>query len=386
MSEPAREATAAPAPSGAAPGEPRRTALHARHGELGARFTDFGGWQMPVRYGSIIEEHRATRTAAGLFDLSHMGELWVTGDGAADGLAGALVSDPTRLAVGRAQYSLICGADGGMVDDLIVYRVAEARFLIVPNAGNAGVVAAELADRLRGHAADVRDATLETSLVAIQGPASAGILAPLTDVPLDDLRTYASADGRVAGRPALVARTGYTGEDGFELFVAWDDGPAVWDALLEAGAAEGLRPCGLGARDTLRLEAGMPLYGNELDRDTHPYEAGLGRVVKLDKAVDFVGREALERAARAPLRRQLVGLRMRGSGIPRHGHAVMRVGTPGTVGVVTSGSHSPTLGVAIAMAYVPPSEAVPGTMLEVAVRETAVPCEVVALPFYRRPG
>ncbi|CAN5639869.1 glycine cleavage system aminomethyltransferase GcvT [soil metagenome] len=366
--------------------EPRRTALHPRHRELGARFTDFGGWEMPVRYGSIIEEHTATRTGAGLFDLSHMGELWVAGSGAADALAVALVSDPGRLAVGRAQYSLICQTDGGIVDDLIVYRVTESRFLVVPNAGNAAAVAAELAERLGGHPAEVRAATLETSLVAIQGPTAAGILEPLTDVRLGDLRNYAAAEGRVAGRPALVARTGYTGEDGFELFVGWDDGPAVWDALLEAGApAGGLRPCGLGARDTLRLEAGMPLYGNELDRDTNPYEAGLGRVVKLDKPVDFIGRAALEAASRAPLRRELVGLGGRGPGIPRHGHPVRRAGEHEPVGVVTSGSHSPTLGAAIAMAYVPPSEAAPGTMLDVAVRETAVPAEVAALPFYRRP-
>jgi aminomethyltransferase len=368
------------------PGPLRPTALHEQHAQLGARFTGFAGWEMPVRYGSIIDEHQAVRSRAGLFDLSHMGELWVRGPGAATGLADALVNDAARLAVGRAQYSLMCAPDGGIIDDLIVYRTAPETFLVVPNAANTEVVAAELSARLEDHAADLEDATLATSLVAIQGPASERILAPLTDADLPSLRPSAVAEGTIAGIGALVARTGYTGEDGFELFVAWDDGPAVWDALLRVGEAESTMPCGLGARDTLRLEAGMPLYGAELGRDTNPLEAGLDRFVKLDREGDFAGRAALEAAASAPLERQLIGLRLVGRGICRHGAEVRRPGDQDPIGRVTSGSHSPTLGAAIAMAYSPPSDATAGTMLDVVIRGTSVPAEVVPLPFYRRSG
>ena len=362
----------------------RRTALHGRHQELGARFTEFAGWQMPVRYGSIVVEHQAVRSAAGLFDLSHMGELRIAGSEAAHGLAYALVSDPGRLALGRAQYTLLCQPDGGIIDDLIVYRIAEASFLVVPNAANRVVVAEELTSRLGDREATLTDRSDATSLLALQGPAAAAILQPLTDLDLSQLRGYAAADGVVSGTDALVARTGYTGEDGFELFVAWDDAPPLWDALLDAGRREGLRPCGLGARDTLRLEAGMPLHGNELDRTTSPFEAGLGRFVKLDRDEGFVARDALEAEASGPLERQLVGLALHGRGIARHGHLVQRPGEAVAIGTVTSGSHAPTLGRAIAMAYVPPSEARPGTMLEVAVRGNPVPAEVVSLPFYRR--
>ena len=339
---------------------------------------------MPVRYGSIIEEHNAVRTAAGLFDLSHMGELHVRGPEAAAGLAGALVTAPGRLAVGRAHYSMICQPDGGVIDDLIVYRTDDEAFLVVPNAANSSTVAAELRQRLADRAATLEDATMETSLVAIQGPAAVGILAHLTDLDVASMRDYSLTDAVVAGVPALVARTGYTGEVGFELFLAWHDGPAAWDALLAAGVGDGLVACGLGARDTLRLEAGMPLYGNELDRQTSPFEAGLGHVVKLDREGDFVGRAALEQRAAAPLERQLVGLAMRGRGVARHGFTVHRCGEQAPIGIITSGSHSPTLGEPIAMAYVPPSDATAGTMLEVAIRGSAIAAEVVALPFYKR--
>ncbi len=364
----------------------QRTALHAAHAALGARFTEFGGWEMPVRYGSIIEEHRAVRAAAGLFDLSHMGELRVRGPEAASGLAAALVSDPGALRVGRAHYSMICTTDGGIIDDLIVYRLDEHEFLVVPNASNRETVALELRARSSGHDVAVLDETLETSLLAVQGPAAVRILGALTDLDLESLRFYGAAPAKVAGVAALVARTGYTGEDGFELFVDWDDGPALWKALLVAGAPDGLLPCGLGARDTLRLEAGMPLYGQELDRHTSPYEAGLGWVVKLDGKGDFVGREALERRSREPLERQLVGLVLRSRGIARQGYPVGRAGEAEPSGVVTSGSQSPTLRDAIAMAYVRSADAGAGTMLEVSVRGNAVPAEVVPLPFYRRPG
>lgn len=363
--------------------EARLTALHDTHVALGARFTTFGGWEMPVRYGSIIDEHQAVRRAAGLFDLSHMGELWVRGPGAAAGLAFALSNDPGRLAPGRAGYALLCAPDGGIIDDLILYRTGPEVFLVVPNAGNREVVAAQLRDRLATYEAELEDATLETSLVAIQGPAAAAVLAGLSELDLRGLRYYACAQGTVAGVPALVARTGYTGEDGFELFVAWHDGPPVWQALTHAGRGADLLPCGLAARDTLRLEAGMPLYGNELDRETTPFEAGLGWAVALDR--EFIGRDALAAVADAP-RKRLAGLVLRGRGIARHGYAIRHAGGRETVGLVTSGSASPTLGQAIAMAYVPPADATAGTMLDIAVRDDVVAAEVVSLPFYRRPG
>ena len=369
-----------------AAGEPlRRTALLETHQALGARLIGFGGWEMPVQYTGILDEHRAVRTVAGLFDLSHMGELWVTGRGAADALGHALVTEPGRLADGRAHYSMLCAPDGGIVDDLIVYRLAPERFLVVPNASNAEAVAAAIGERIAGFDARLDDATLRTSLVAIQGPRSREILAPLTDVDLGALRYYAITEGTAAGVAAAIARTGYTGEDGFELFVAWDQGPAVWERLLAAGADAGLVPAGLGARDTLRLEAGMPLYGNELGLDCTPFEAGLGRVVKLDRTADFVGRTALERSADQP-RKRLVGLRLGDRNIARHGYPTYLPGGDGPVGEVTSGTLSPTLGVPIAMGWVPPGSATPGTIIEVGIRASRAPAEVVELPFYRRPG
>ena len=377
------------------PGEPpgsrppvalRETPLHAAHVALGARLIDFGGWSMPVQYRSILEEHAQVRRAAGLFDLSHMGELWVDGPGAGDGLAYALVSDPRILAVGRAHYSMICEPDGGIIDDLIVYRVAPDRFLVVPNASNAAVVSTTVAERLAGFDATLDDASDRTALVAVQGPLARQILAPLTDVALDGLRYYAIAQGRVAGADAWVARTGYTGEDGFEVFVANDDALSVWDALMARNSDGDLLPCGLGARDTLRLEAGMPLYGNELDRDCTPAEAGLGRVVKPDKPGGFVGRAALMASADAGPRKLLVGLILREPGIARHGYPVYSDDGTDRVGVITSGSLSPTLGVSVAMAWLPPDSASMGTMVQVGIRASRVAAEVVALPFYRRQG
>jgi aminomethyltransferase len=359
------------------------TPLLDRHQALGAKLVDFAGWLMPLQYSGILEEHRAVRERAGLFDLSHMGELFVEGPAAGDALGAALVTEPPSLSVGRAQYSMICAPDGGVIDDLIVYRLGEDRYLVVANASNAVAVSDALAERLAGQRAVLDDRSNDTALVAIQGPRSVAILTPLTDVDLDALRYYAIAEGSVAGVPALVARTGYTGEDGFEIFVDSEAGGRVWDALAAAGGPQGLVPVGLGARDTLRLEAGMPLYGNELDRSTNPIDAGLQRIVRLDGPRDFVGRAALERVARDGPAKRLVGLVIRGRGIARHGYPVL-AGDRRT-GVVTSGTQSPTLGEAIAMAYVAPGDAGPGTMLEVEIRTQRVPAEVVPLPFYKRP-
>ena len=343
----------------------------------------FAGWDMPVQYQGLVEEHRAVRSAAGLFDLSHMGELYVTGPEAAAALDHALITAPGKLAVGLAHYSLIFADDGELIDDLIVYRLRDDRFLAVPNASNAEAVANALRARLKGFDAKLDDASMRTSLVAIQGPRAAEILQPLVNVDLKTIKYYSGTQTQACGVPALLARTGYTGEDGFELFVAWDDAVAVWDALLAAGAGRGLIPAGLGARDTLRLEAGMPLYGQELNRETTPFEAGLGRLVNFSKSGDFVGRAALERAQPKP-RKALVGLRLSGRGIARIGYPVYLPAANDACGVITSGTSSPTLGTAIAMAYVPTDHTAVGSSVEVGIRDQRVSAEIVPMPFYRR--
>ena len=371
---------------------PRRTPLAAVHEGLGATMTDFAGWLMPLRYGSETAEHNAVRRAAGLFDLSHMGELLITGDGAGAALDYALVGEASAIQPGRARYTMICAPDGGVIDDLIVYRLAGGEYLVVANASNAVTVAAELTERADGRGATVTDRTADYALIAIQGPRSAGILASLTDTDLAQVRYYASYPAKVAGADALLARTGYTGEDGFELFVRPPDAVSVWQALTDAGRADGLVPAGLAARDSLRLEAGMPLYGNELGRDVTPFDAGLGRVVKLDKPGDFVGRDALAERAKAAGDRKLVGLVGKSRRVPRHGYSVLWDGEP--CGTVTSGAPSPTLGRPIAMAYVTAGAAgqagtAPGAgddRLAVDIRGTAEPAEMVPLPFYKRPA
>jgi aminomethyltransferase len=368
----------------------RRTPLAAVHERLGAKLTGFAGWLMPLRYRSETAEHQAVRTAAGMFDLSHMGEITVTGAGAADALDYALVGQPSALAPGRARYTMICAPDGGIIDDLIVYRLADDDFLVVANAANTPAVFAELADRAAGRNADVIDRTADYALIAVQGPSAVRILGPLTSADLGQVRYYASYPATVAGYDVLLARTGYTGEDGFELFTRPGDAEPVWDALATAGAAEGLIPAGLAARDTLRLEAAMPLYGNELGPDLTPFDAGLGRVVKLDKPADFVGRAALARRAQAQPERVLAGLVGRSRRIPRHGYAVLCDGRP--CGMVTSGAPSPTLGKPIAMAYIEPDVAIAtetdggADRLAFDIRGSAEPAELVQLPFYRRPA
>ncbi|HVM24655.1 MAG TPA: glycine cleavage system aminomethyltransferase GcvT [Candidatus Limnocylindrales bacterium] len=361
----------------------RRTPLHDLHRELGARMVPFAGYEMPVQYTSIMEEHRTVRSAVGLFDLSHMGEVEVRGEEAVTFLRHAIVSDPGTLAVGQAQYSMLCDAQGGIIDDLIVYRLADDRFWVVCNASNRAAVVEHLAGLLeRGDfAPELEDVSDRIGLVAPQGPAAAELVQGLTDLELDRIGNYRAEEARVAGVDCLVARTGYTGEDGFELFCDAGDARPLWEAITDAGERHGLRPCGLGARDTLRLEAGMPLYGNELDRDTNPYEVNLGRVVKLDKG-DFVGRAALQAVQQAGPERKLIGLHMLDNAIPRAGYDVRADGEP--VGRVTSGTLSPTLGIRIAMAKVPARLAGIGNRFEVVVRERPFQAEQVKLPFYRR--
>ncbi|WP_033437859.1 glycine cleavage system aminomethyltransferase GcvT [Saccharothrix sp. NRRL B-16314] len=363
--------------------ESRRTPLHAEHEALGAMFTDFAGWRMPLRYDSELAEHHAVRTSAGLFDLTHMGEIVLTGPEAGAALDHALVGHASAIGLGRARYTMICEADGGVIDDLIVYRTGEQEYLVVANASNAAVVHDALVERAKGFDTTVEDRSTDYALLAVQGPKATAILAGLTPTDLAGVKYYASYPTEVAGKSVLLARTGYTGEDGFELFVAPDDAPHVWQALLEAGAPHDLKPAGLGCRDTLRLEAGMPLYGNELGRDRTPFHANLGRVVKLDKPGDFVGREALAAVAEQGVDRKLVGLKTTSRRAPRHGYPVLdSAGTP--IGEITSGALSPTLGYSVAMAYVAVGETEPGTRLSVDVRGRHEPVEVVALPFYTR--
>ncbi|MEV8131887.1 glycine cleavage system aminomethyltransferase GcvT [Pseudarthrobacter oxydans] len=370
------------------------TALYEQHKIAGASFTDFGGWQMPLKYSSELAEHHAVRNAAGLFDLSHMGEVWVTGPDAAAFLDYALAGKLSAVAVGKAKYSLICQEDGGIIDDLISYRRSEEKYLVVPNAGNAKVVAAALAERAAGFDVTVEDVSAETSLIAVQGPNAEAIL--LTLVPAEQhslvtgLKYYAAVEVGItvngAVQDLLLARTGYTGEDGFEVYVPNGDAAGLWEALLEAGAGHGLIPAGLACRDSLRLEAGMPLYGNELSREGNPYAAGLGPVVSLAKESDFIGKAALAElkalGAGATSGRKLVGLKGLGRRAGRSHYPVLKDGN--VVGEVTSGQPSPTLGYPIAMAYVDVERSEPGTALDIDLRGKPEPFEVVALPFYKR--
>jgi aminomethyltransferase len=350
--------------------------------------TSFAGWQMPLRYGSETAEHLAVRRTAGLFDLSHMGEITVTGPGAGAALDQALTGYLSVVPPGRARYTMICADDGGVLDDLVVYRQGEQEFLVIANAANTGTVAGALAERAAGYDAAVIDATGDYALIAVQGPAAAGILAPLTELEpggaeVGAMKYYAGAFGEVAGRKVWVARTGYTGEDGFELYTRPEDAEHVWTAVTAAGDGAGLVPAGLAARDTLRLEAGMPLYGNELGPDVTPFEAGLGRVVKFDKPSEFTGREALAARAAAGPRQHLAGLRIESRRIARHGYPVLADGQQ--IGTVTSGAPSPTLGVPIAMAYLDlPAASLAGAVLTVGIRGEAVPAHLTDLPFYSR--
>ena len=370
------------------------TALYDEHKKLGASFTDFGGWQMPLKYSSELAEHHAVRHSAGLFDLSHMGEVWVSGPEAAAFLDHALVGKLSAMAEGKAKYSLICREDGGIIDDLIVYRRGPERFLVVPNAGNAPTVAAALAERAAGFDTVVRDASAETSLIAVQGPKAQELLLRLVPAGQHErvtgLKYYAAVEVAFAfgagTTDLLLARTGYTGEDGFEIFVANDDAAALWQAILAVALEGELTPAGLASRDSLRLEAGMPLYGNELSLEGDPFAAGLGPVVALSKEADFVGKAALaakkEAGAGVSTGRKLVGLKGLGRRAGRSHYPVLKDGA--VVGEVTSGQPSPTLGYPVAMAYVDVEHTEPGTALEIDLRGKAEPFEVVALPFYKR--
>jgi aminomethyltransferase len=354
----------------------KRTPLYDTHRALGARIVPFAGFDMPVQYTSILDEHAAVRNAAGLFDVSHMGEIHLTGPGAVASVERLVTCPVATLRPGRVRYGLLCNEAGGVVDDVTVYRLADDALFLCVNASNIEKDYRWIV-RHAGDATKVEDRSDRFGLLALQGPASTSILGKLATLPAS-LKRFGFIEGDVAGAPALISRTGYTGSDGYELYVAADDVVRVWNALLETGGPLGLLPCGLGARDTLRLEAALPLYGHELDDTTSPLEAGLGRFVKRE-AGGFLGAEAIERRAAEPATRALAGFVVEDRGIARGEYPILHGGE--RVGVVTSGAPSPTLGKSIGLGYVPPAVAVPGTRIEIGIRERAVAARIVATPF-----
>jgi aminomethyltransferase len=362
----------------------RRTPLYEEHERLGARIVPFAGWEMPIQYAGISEEHRAVRTRAGIFDVSHMGEIAVTGPRALALIDELVTGAASRLADGQALYTCACNERGTILDDLIVYRRSADSAIVVCNASNREKMVAHFRAHARSDAA-VRDASDDYALIAVQGPRAFDVLeAAGARPPLrSELRSFHFVDTEVASVPCTMARTGYTGEDGVELFVAPERARGLFVGLLEAGAPHGLAPIGLGARDTLRLEARLSLYGNDIDETTNPLEAGLSRIVHFDKP-DFMGKAALLAVRERGLSRKLVGFEMTGRGIARHGYPLC---TPegAAVGICTSGGPSPTLGKNIGLGYVPLTLSEPGSALMVDCRGKMISAEVVRTPFYRRP-
>jgi aminomethyltransferase len=363
--------------------ELQKTPLYDWHKAHGGRLVEFGGWAMPVQYSTIVEEHEAVRKRAGLFDIGHMGRLRFDGPGALAWLQRVTTNDASRLRPGKIQYSLVCDADGGILDDVLVYRLDEGdAYGLVCNASNRLRVVEQFERHRDGAEATFADSTLDTAMIAVQGPAALPTLHEVFDGPkLADQGYYTNTSGQVLGTPASASRTGYTGEDGFELIVHRDVAEAAWLELLEAGQSRGIRACGLGARDTLRFEAAMPLYGHELSESVNPFAAGLSPFVKLEKG-DFVGRDALVPLKDAPGAAR-VGLKLEGKRIARQGTAVLDGDT--LIGTVTSGTFAPTLQQSLAMALVTPEAPPLGTTLSVEIRGRREPAEVVPLPFYRRP-
>lgn len=387
--------------------ELKLTALHGEHAALGARFTNFGGWDMPLKYTSELDEHHIVRNNVGIFDLSHMGEVRVTGPEAAAFLDHALISKLSAVPVGKAKYSMICQENGGIIDDLITYHLAENEYLVVPNAGNAPAVAAALAERAAGFEVTVNNESEATTMIAVQGPRAVEVMKAVVesvtsapeasgagdtvDAAVDGVGYYAAFQGTIVGAPAIFARTGYTGEDGFEIIIANEHAVAAWQAVLGKAQELGGLPCGLACRDTLRLEAGMPLYGNELSLELTPVDAGLGVLAATKSKEAFVGRDAIVAAKEEGTKQTLVGLVGEGRRAARGGYAVHVSGAEGddAIGTVTSGALSPTLGYPVALAYVSQAAidsgaAAEGATVEVDIRGKRFPYTVVKLPFYKR--
>ena len=357
----------------------KRTPLFERHVASGARIVEFAGWEMPIQYEGILAEARAVRSNAGMFDVSHMGRAEITGSEAAAFLHRLVTGDVAGMPLRRARYTLVCNEAGGIIDDTIVYRLGDERFLLVPNASNADEVLAWLG-RWReawGQNVEMKVITGETALIALQGPSAEAMLQPGSAADLSRLRPFTCVESTVFGVPAVVGRTGYTGEDGFEMALPGEEALLVWSRLADAGAA----PCGLGARDVLRLEAGLLLHGSDMDAEVTPLEAGLDRFVAWDSG-DFVGLEALRQARSSGLSRTLIGFRLLQRGVPRHGNSILE--GESVVGSVTSGTHSPTLDMGIGLGYVAMEASNPGTRLTVDIRGRRVEAEVTAIPFYSR--
>lgn len=364
----------------------RRTPLYSGYARYeGVRCIDFGGWELPVQFSGIQKEHEAVRERAGLFDVSHMGEFFVEGPEAERFLQRMTTNDATLLEPGKAQYTLLCYPDGGVVDDLLIYKLDEEKYMLVVNASNIEKDWDWLLQHLPAEGVAMRNASDETALLAVQGPLASSLLSPLCEGQEPGvLRPFTFIrDARVAGIPVLLSRTGYTGEDGFELYVAAEHAEALWDVLMDAGAPLGLLPAGLGTRDTLRFEACLPLYGQELGPDITPLEAGLNRFVKLEQS-DFIGRDALVQQRKDGIPRRLVGLEMIDRGIPRTHYPVFAEGSEEPIGEVTTGTQSPTLKKNLGLAILASRYTEPGTIVEVDIRGKRLKAKVVPLPFYRR--
>jgi aminomethyltransferase len=364
----------------ASEGRLKRTPLNAIHRQMGAKMVPFGGWDMPVQYRSILEEHKAVRSTAGMFDVSHMGEVEFHGPAALEALQHLTSNDASRLQVGQVQYSALTTEAGTFVDDLTIYKFADDRYLVTVNASNIDKDFAWMQDHTRGNV-EVRNLSDETALIAIQGPKAVEILQKLTPQNLSGIKYYWFAHGTVLGQDAVVSRTGYTGEDGFEIYVKPEHSASIWNALLEAGSRLGLLPCGLGARDTLRLEAKMALYGNDIDDRHTVLEADLGWILKLEK-VEFIGKAPLARQKAEGVRRKLIGFEMIGRGIARSHYKIVKSGRP--IGEVTSGSPAPWLDKNIGLAYVAAEHSAIGTEFEIMIRDNPVAARVVQTPFYKR--
>ena len=361
--------------------EPMKTPVHDAHVKAGARMVPFAGYSMPVQYTGIVDEHVAVRTRAGLFDVSHMGEILVEGDGALSYLQNLTCNNVARLEAGRAHYTGLMLPNGAFVDDMLVYRLGDKRFLAVVNAANLAKDRDWFLDHTAGYDVTVEDHSAAYGQLALQGPAAPEILKQLTTADLEALPYYSFVETEVDGTGCIVSRTGYTGEAGFEIYAPSDATARLWDTLLGAGAPSGLVPVGLGARDTLRLEASMALYGNDIDDTTTALEANLGWIVKMKKG-DFIGRESLARQREEGLTRKLVGFEMEGRAIARHGYPVLLDGQE--IGKVTSGTFAPFLEKSIGMAYLPAGMWEPGTPFEVGIRKRTAPATVVPTPFYKR--
>lgn len=362
----------------------KRTALFEAHQKLNGRLVDFGGWELPVQYSGVANEHQAVRNSCGIFDVGHMGEILIEGDGAVEFINFVTTNDASVLAIHQAQYSAFCHESGGIVDDLVIYRLGEKKFFLVVNASNTDKDYSHLMGTLKifeGHKPKVTNASASYSQIALQGPSSEKILQRLTESPLSQIKTYWCHEGSVSGIPCIIGRTGYTGEDGFEIYMPWNEAEKIWSSLLAAGKEDGLIPCGLGARDTLRLEMKYALYGHELNDQTNPLEVGLAWITKLNKPGTFIGKNAILKVKSEGARHALVGIRSEGRGIPRQGYEVHSIDRSQKIGHVTSGTQSPSLKQSIGIAFIDKKFETLGTKVLVKVREDFHEFEVVKTPF-----